>query len=58
MYKLSNKVLSWLLVVTLVLSSFPMGEGVKAEDNSKKESKTETTSASESEKDNKRIDCT
>ncbi|WP_269318441.1 DNRLRE domain-containing protein, partial [Exiguobacterium sp. KJ 601] len=32
MYKLMNKGLSWILVLTLILSSFPMGEGVvKAE---------------------------
>lgn len=55
MYKLSSKVLSWLLVVTLVLSSFPMGEGVKAEGDSKKESQSETTSASENEQDNKEL---
>lgn len=55
MYKLSNKVLSWLLVVTLVLSSFPMGEGVKAEGDSKKELESATTSASENEQDNKEL---
>lgn len=55
MYKLSNKVLSWLLVVTLVLSSFPMGEGVKAEGDSKKEPESATTSANENEQDNKEL---
>lgn len=38
--------MSWLLVVTLVLSSFPMGEGVKAEGDGKK---TNTSSVSENE---------
>ncbi|QUE88008.1 DNRLRE domain-containing protein [Exiguobacterium alkaliphilum] len=46
MYKLSHKIMSWLLVVTLVLSSFPMGEGVKAEGDGKK---TNTSSVSENE---------
>ncbi|TCI59112.1 DNRLRE domain-containing protein [Exiguobacterium sp. SH0S2] len=42
MYKLSHKMLSWFLVVTLVLSSFPMGEGVKAEENERKASTSST----------------
>lgn len=46
MYKLSHKILSWLLVVTLVLSSFPMGEGVKAEGDGKN---TNTSSGNEKE---------